>query len=346
MAPSNSLMAFALNSGTGITDENPDLPGGNWDNKSHYETGAGKHEELREKHARQLKGRFNRFSEKIQNALGIDPEHDHESRALCEYVGVENTPMTSRQATEELLYEHFPDRHNKGFTQSFARFKAPKGISGKKERNSKDIYGIQIWVNDPAVIKKIMQLDSIQHQFWKACNNKNVQCNTDNHFKYPKAHGHRGIHYEAEHRSSNKQWTEWEEIQVYDANMMLAYLQSRKPYEALRALKAHASANGRKDPENFLAYETAMFGLLNTYINALYEEAAHESDLIKYTDRNHKHQPVYRSASDARRISDELESTVMEVVGAYYANNYDLGEMIVNRPDIFGLDDDEPIPTL
>ncbi|MCB1782695.1 MAG: hypothetical protein KDI13_01750 [Alphaproteobacteria bacterium] len=288
---------------------------------------------------RQFKPYLDRIYEDVIGALRLNASHDRREGTLEEALSLKNgdsrdPELVSRRIAALLPYlcEGYAD------CLSFSRMKDVDRLADKKktqDRDTYDIYGIQLWLSDANLMKAVEAWESPKHPLRKVWEKKGITVKIDNFIVEPKRHGYRAIHLNFTSPGSKGKSANLE-IQIHPAAMMHTYLATRIPYKIFRSLKESLEIEKGKLESNWNEHEKNVVHTLREYINALYEAETHKAGLIDRIATDHSNGPRYQNEKEAREAAEKLAPTVDGIIKLYNAYCGRLNEFLEAIEDANG----------
>lgn len=263
------------------------------------------HAQRRVNHAQQLQSPYSKIRDEIIKELKPHSNHFIAKTSLAGFLGLEGRDSMDSKLISLKIHNKLPPSGSGGVGYlSFQRVKDQGRLAEKMQtddRDTYDVFGMEIWLDDPQLMKKLVKLENPQHRLRRDWKKNEIPVLIDNHFNRPSKHGYRGIHMNFMHKGSKgKGWKEGLEIQIKPRAMMETYLVTRDPYVVYRELLERVKKEKGKNEQNWSAAERALIYPLRNYINALYEADTYELDLMDMLDTRHR-APVFTDEKGARK---------------------------------------------
>ncbi len=257
--------------------------------------------------AEQIRTRYRKIGRIILDHVGIKEYQWEQRQPLEKYIelkGIDNPALgliKDQMRTLPIMGNHDTE------AITFERIKELHRLSAKRKaesRNTYDVYGLQLWLNDSDdIIEIARQLDNPQSVLYRALKDKIH--GFDNFFEKPKGHGYAALHLDAREGTGN--FTAYGEIQIMPVQMMLSYLSTRSTYTTFREIEEYTINHYGSDEEKWPETERIVIEALRLSIKARYEADLYACGLMGMRDPYHKYQASFNNENEARKAAHALQ---------------------------------------
>ncbi|GEM_PF-2311809 len=288
-------------------------------NSDKFQTAAGSdaHAQKMIGNAEQLRTRYRKIARIILDHLKIKEYQWEQQIPLEEYLNLKDNPNPAMALIEDQM-RTLPIMGNSDTKAiSFERIKELSRLSDKrkaKHRNTHDVYGLQLWLNNPDDIKEIArQLANPQSSLYRELKDK--VHDFENLFAKPKEHGYSALHVDVREGTDNM--TAYGEIQIMPIQMMQSYLSTRSTYTTYREIEEYTKKHYGSDEDEWPETERIVMEALRLSIKARYEADLYACDLMDMRDPYHKHQASFSNETDARETANALQPIADELTNKF-----------------------------
>ncbi len=257
--------------------------------------------------AEQLKTRYRKIGRIILDNIGIKEYQWEQHQPLETYLGLKSVQNPAVELIESQM-EKLPIMGNIDTRAiTFERIKELHRLSAKRKaenRNTYDVYGMQLWLNNPKHVRRIIKdLSNTQSPLYRSLKSKIHSF--DNFFEKPKRHGYSALHIDI--REGTGRFTAYGEIQIMPFDMMLSYLSTRSTYSAMREIEEYTINCHSSDEDKWPETERVVIEALRLSIKARYEADLYACGLMDLRNPNHKHSVSFNNEQEARQAAEALQ---------------------------------------